>query len=265
LSRNPQGQALAVMTKGYSVQAISTRALEYEWSTYATVADCIGGTYQIAGHTFIIFHFPTADRTWAYDLATRQWHRRTWIDTNGVPHRERVSFYASVGAQGGYPPTIVGQDWATGQIYALDPQTYTDNGTPIVFRRTFPHQLKDMHEVTHTAFVADFETGDIVGYSEPSKVLGSPWSAGFSAGFGPLAGQWIPPNGPAICMRMSNDGGKTWGNYRIKGLVTSGYYRSMMRWRGLGMARDRVYELMWAYPGKSALQGAYLETVEHSA
>lgn len=266
LSRNEQGQAIAVQTKGYAVQAISTRALEYEWSAYPRIDDCIAGTFQQAGHTFILFHFPTADRTWGYDLATKQWHRRTWIDNNGVAHREKVAFYASVGADGGFPPTIVGQDWSTGQIYALDPQYYTDNGQPIVFRRTFPHQLKDMHEITHVSFVADFETGEMPNTQEVTAGA-SPWSNAFSKAFGPLGANaaWGLPAGPALCMRYSNTGGKTWSNYRQKGLVTAGNYRSMMRFRGLGMARDRVYELLWAYPGPSALNGAYLEPLEHAA
>lgn len=270
ISRNPQGQTIAVKTKGYAVEAISTRALEYEWSTYITTADVIGATFQQAGHTFIQFLFPTADRTWVYDLSTRQWHRRTTLDQSGVARRDSVAFYASVGSRGGFPPTIVGQDFNTGQIYAMDPNFYADNAAPIICRRTFPHVLKDMHEITSVSFVADFETGDIVGTGPTLHfVSGDPWSNGFSNGFGPLTNNFsngfVPPKDPALCMRYSNDGGKTWSNYRPKLLNDSGRYRSMMRWRGLGMARDRVYELMWGYPGKSALQGAYLDVMEHSA
>jgi hypothetical protein len=257
ISRNEQGQALAVQTKGYGVIAISTRALEYEWSTYSTVADAIGRTFQQAGHTFIIFDFPTANASWGYDLSTKQWHRRVSLDANGNRQRDKVGFLASVGAQGGFPPTIVGQDWATGQIYALDPQTYTDNGSPIVCKRTFPHVMKDMHEITSTSFVADFETGD-----SPGGALERPWSSGFVSAFGPSATIAVPFR---LSMRYSNDGGKKFGNYRTKGFADAGEYRSMMRFRGLGMARDRVYELSWAYPGKSALQGAYLDPIEHSA
>ena len=161
ISRNDQGQAIAIKTKGLGeVEAISTRALEYEWSTYPTVADVIAGSFQQAGHTFVIFHFPSADKTWAYDLSTQQWHARSYIDQNGKRHREKVSFYASVGPQFGYPTAIVGQDWATGQIYQLSPTTYTDNGQPIVVRRSFPHQMKDMQEITLTSFIADFATGE---------------------------------------------------------------------------------------------------------
>lgn len=265
LSRNEQGQTIAVKTKGYAVEAISTRALEYEWSQYGDVSDCVGSTFQQAGHTFIIFNFPSADATWAYDRSTLQWHKRTTIDHNGVAHREKTAFYASVGSQGGYPTTIVGQDWATGQICALDPKFYTDAGAPIVLRRSFPHVMKDMKEITHVSFVADFETGGIEGYAENNPVQGDPWSNAFSNGFGPLISGYNPNSGPVLCMRYSNDGGNNWTSFRQKGLVTSGHYRSMMRWRGLGMARDRIYDLVWSYPGPSALQGAYLEPLLHSA
>ncbi len=262
MSENAQGQAIAVKTNGYAVEAISTRALEYEWSGYPTIADCIGGTFQQGGHTFIIFSFPIADKCWGYDLATKQWHERTYRDQNGVAHRDKATFFAAVGAPGGYPATIVGQDWATGQIYALDPKTYTDNGVPIVCRRTFPHIMADMKEITHVSFVADFETGGITEISENPPT--HDWSPDFGPDFQPGL-SYSQPFITALCMRYSNNGGGSFGNYRQKKLASSGHYRSMMRWRGLGMARDRVYELLWAYPGPSALQGAYIEPLGHSA
>lgn len=263
ISSNAQGRGIAVMTKGYGVEAISTRALEYEWSTYPTVADVVGGTFQQGGHTFVVFHFPTADVSWGYDLATKQWHKRTYIDQNGVVHREKTAFYASVGQSGGYRETIIGQDWQTGALYALDPKFYTDDGMPIVFRRSFPHQVQDLKEVTHVSFVADFETGEVDATTDVSA--GSPWSSAFSSAFG-LIGTGVGLNaGPVLCMRISRDGGYSFGNYRQKGLVSAGNYRSMMRYRGLGMARDAVYELMWSFPGPSALQGAYLEPIVHGA
>lgn len=265
LSKNPQGEILAVKTNGYGVQAISTRALEYEWSNYPTCADVIAGAFQQAGHTFVIFHFPSADKTWAYDLATRQWHRRTYIDNNGVVHREKVAFYATVGPIGDYPQAIVGQDWSTGQIYALDPNTYTDNGQPIVCRRSFPHVMKDMHYLTATSFVADFDTGEVPNTQEIPPVLNDPWSSGFSSGFGFSVPSFANQTAPSLFMRYSKDGGGTFSNYRPKTRISAGNYRSMMRWRGLGMGRDWVFELMWAINGKTALQGAYFDGIEHSA
>jgi hypothetical protein len=244
ISQNDQGQVIAVKTNGYGVIAISTRALEYEWSGYATVADCISGTYQQGGHTFIEFSFPTANKTWAYDLATKQWHRKISIDANGIAQRHKAAFYASVTTSGGYTPTVVGQDWQTGQLYAVDQNYYLDGTSPIVMRRTFPHVMADMKFITHASFVADFETGGIVGVSENVTATGQP---------------------PSLSMRYSNDGGASFGTYRDKTLLSSGHYRSIMRWRGLGMARDRIYELSWSYNGPSALNGAYIEPIGHSA
>lgn len=260
LARNEQGQSIAVATKGYAVEAISTRALEYEWSTYQTVADCIGGTFQQAGHTFVVFHFPSADKTWAYDLSTKQWHARIYIDTNGKRHREKVAFYASVGPQGKFPTAIVGQDWSTGQIYQMSTEAYDDAGQPIVIRRTFPHQLNDLRNLTIPAFVADFEAGSAPNLPTDGLGPGSDFNGDFNDDFGPgPGGVAYVPKGPALCMRYSKDGGNTWSNYRQKNLIQSGEYRKMMRWRGLGQGRDWVFELLWVYPGKSALQGAYID------
>jgi len=246
LSRNFQGQVIAVKTHGLNIERITTSALEYEWSNYPIVSDCIASSFQQAGHTFIVFHFPTANKSWGYDIQTKQWHRRISLNALGQQQRENATFYASVGGPvgnfAGYAKMVLGQDWQTGQIYSLDPTYFFDGvATPIICRRTFPHLISDMKEITHVSFVADFEAGEMPGVAE---VKGSQYK---------------------LQMRYSNDGGNTWSPYRQKGLVTSGNYRRLMRWRGLGMARDRVYELLWSYPGKSALQGAYVDPIKHGA
>lgn len=265
LSRNKDGEAIAVMNNGYAVNAISTRALEYRWTNFATVRDCLAYTYQQAGHTFVVFHFPTADESWAYDLSTKQWHQRVWIDNNGVFHRERVAFHAFVndtaaGNATGYPATNVGMDWATGNIYRVDQNAFTDNGMAIPCIRSFPHVTDGLKELTIPAFIADMQTGTIPGTGEIDQAL-SPWSAGWSNGFGPL----IVNESPQIAVRLSRDGGGTFGNFRKKGFVSAGRYRSMMRWRGWGMGRDLVYEVSFpAY--MAALQGAYIDNpVRHGA
>lgn len=254
LSHNRQGRGIFVKTVGYGVEAISTRAIEDELSKYPTLTDCIAYSYQQAGHTLVVFNFPTADKSWAYDLSTKQWHERAWIDNNGQFHRERVSFAAAA-----YDTTI-GQDWQTGELYAIDLNTYTDNGQPIVCLRSFPHEIGDLKEITHTGFVVDVAAGTLSGSGELDQTM-SPWNAGFNAGFGPI----VTTEGPMINMRYSNDGGGTWSNYRRKGLLSAGHYRSMMRYRGLGMARDRVYEVSWSAPMFACLQGAYVDPLLHGA
>lgn len=229
LTRNKAGQRLIVRNEGQSAVVVSTRALEDEISKYADATDCIGYSFQQNGHIFVGFWFESADVEWRYDLSTSQWHRITWLDGDGVKHKGRTPFIAFAYGM------LIGQDWETGQLYELDADTYTDNGSPIAFVRSFPHVVAEMKEMINPEFVADFQTGNLPDTSEDD------------------------PNPPALSLRVSKNGGETWGNYRQKTFISAGHYRSMMRWRGLGMGRDWVFELSWSFDGSSALQGAFID------
>ncbi len=256
LSQDKDGRAIMLMIEGYGAKRVSTFALESEWLTYPRTSDAICYTYQQGGHTFVVIHFPSADKSWGYDLATKQWHQRAWIDNNGTMHRERVAFHAFA------YNTNVGMDWATGQIYALDQNTFTDAGQPIAFVRSFPHLVNELKQITIPSFTVDMQTGTLSGSAEQQQSF-SPFSAGFSSGFGPLT----KVDAPQIALRVSKDGGATWGNYRLKQLVSAGHYRSMLRWRGLGMGRDFVFEVSWSAPMSTGLNQAFLgdPPISHAA
>ena len=258
LSQDKDGRAILLKIEGYAAKRISTFALEDEWITYPQVADALCYTYQMGGHTFVVIHFPSADRSFGYDLATGQWHRRASIDMNGTLHREKVAFHAFVGPP--YPNTNVGMDWATGQIYAIDQSVFTDNGQPIPFVRSFPHIVNEMKEVTIPDLVIDMQTGTQPNTGEVQQIL-NPFSNGFSSGFGPLT----RVDAPMIGVRISKDSGASWGNYRFKTLVSAGHDRSMMRWRGWGMGRDIAVEVAWSAPFLTGLNQAFFDAVEHSA
>mgnify|MGYP005813038813 CR=1 FL=1 len=254
LSQDKDGRGIFLMIEGYAARKISTFALEDEWLTYPTLKDAICYTYQQGGHSFVVVNFPSADKTWAYDLSTKQWHQLAWIDNNGVLHRERVSFHAFA------YNTNVGMDWSTGEIYALEQNTFTDAGQPIAFIRSFPHIVNELKRTTIPSLVIDMQTGTLSGSGElPS--FSSPFSAGFSDGFGPLQ----EVDAPQVAVRMSKDGGATWGNYRIKTLVSAGHDRSMLRWRNWGMGRDIVIEVAWSAPFATGLNQAFFEPLAHAA
>lgn len=63
-----------VMNLGYSFETISTEAINYQLSTYSTIADAIGYSYSLEGRTFYVITFPTADKTWVVNIKDRQWH-----------------------------------------------------------------------------------------------------------------------------------------------------------------------------------------------
>lgn len=255
LSQSPEGGRMVMRGNAQNVaERISTHAIEKEFLRYARIDDAIGSVYQIDGHSFYELHFPTADKTWAYDAATEQWMEDCSIDNNGILHRAKNTFTA-------YAYGInVALDWNTGQLYQIDPNTYTDDGQPVVWIRSFPHFTNELRYINLSGIVADVATGTRPGTIE-GTIFVSPWSDGFSSGFGPLTA--IPA--PVVNLRVSRDGGETYGNNRPKGMVSSGRYRSMMRWRGNGLARDWVIELSSTASMSGALNGAYVEPVPSSS
>jgi len=228
LSQDKDGRAIFLQIEGYGAKRVSTFALEDEWLTYPRLTDAICYTYQQGGHTFVVIHFPSANKSWGYDLATKQWHQRTWIDQNGTENRERVCFHAFA------YNTNVGMDWQTGQIYALDQNTFTDAGNPISCIRSFPHVVQDLKMITIPSVTLDMQTGTGSGTSETDT------------------------NAPVVSLRISKNAGGSFGNKREKALLSSGNYRSMLRWRGLGQGRDFVFEFSWSAPFSTAINQAYI-------
>lgn len=227
LGRDRQGQTVVFQNQDYAAVRISNHALENEMQQYAVVNDAIAFTYQQEGHTFYVLTFPTADKTWVYDLATQEWHERTWTDGDGVEHRIRPNCGAAA-----YNVIIVG-DHENGKLYEYDLETYTDDGDPIVRRRGFPHLVKDGKRVSYLKFQADVQVGAFGGSPASQQML----------------------------LRWSDTRGATWGDTVPLALdfgTTGEYYQSPTVQR-LGYARDRVFELYWSFPYPTALQGAWIE------
>ncbi len=261
LSQSPEGDRMVMRANNQNVaQRISTHAIEAEFRKYVKIDDAIGSVYQVQGHSFYKLHFPTADKTWGYDEATKQWHEDNWIDQNGVLHRARNTFMAFAYGKN------VGLDFANGNLYQVDPNyryddvqvnpasASTPTSHPIAWIRSFPHINKEMKRVGHTRFIADVQTGDDPNTGETNQFVG-PWSSGFSSGFGPLSQISIP----SICMRYSKDGGNTFSNNRIKNGLSAGRYRRLIRYPSMGIARDMVYELSSTADMVDALNGAFLD------
>jgi hypothetical protein len=255
LAAAPEGGYMA-MKGGAQNQAvrISTHAIEAEWKKYPRVDDAIGSVYQIEGHSFYYLHFPAADKTWGFDAATEQWHEKNWIDNNGVLHRSRDTFTAFA-----YGKNLA-LDWANGTLYEVSADILTDAGQPIPWIRSFPHIVNELKYVSHPVFMADVETGTRPGTGEAPQFL-SPWSSGFSSGFGPLSQITVP----VVNFRMSVDAGYHFGKLRPKRNISSGRNRPAMRWRGLGIARDAVFELSSTAEMCGALNGAYIDPIPATA
>jgi hypothetical protein len=226
ISRDKQGHAMVMRTVGYEAKKISTFALDNEMQSYPTVADAISYTFQQGGHLFYVLSFPTAGKTWVYDLSSAQWTEWVYTDGNGAEQQHLVS--SAVFFNGMH----VGGDRSNGNLYQIDPDVITDNGQPIVRRRGFPHMLDSGNRVMYREFIADFQVG-----------------AQESTG---------APGDTAVYLRWSDTKGQTWGNPIASDLGPIGFYQRSVQFQRLGMARDRVFELFWSAPVKTALNGAFL-------
>lgn len=224
MGRDRQGQCMAFTGTNYQAQRISNHAIEAEWQNYAVVSDIIGFTYQQNGHTFVVFIFPSADKTWVYDMSTGQWHERGWTDAEGAHHRIRPNCYTFA-----FNRCIVG-DWENGKIYAYDPNVYTDDGDLIYRERGFPHLVDDGVRIAYTKFQVDMQCGSFAG----------------------------SPVSPDILLDWSDDRGASYGDVVTMSLGTTGQYNQSPTVQRLGYARDRVFRLRWSFPYKTALQGAWI-------
>lgn len=228
VSINNQGQAIFVKTEGYVPKRISTHAIEQLVQSFATIADAIGSSFQIEGHTFIAWSFPTANITLVYDQATEQWAQWAYLDNNGVLNRDRACFYASA-----YNMNLA-QDWQTGQIYQISGAAVDDAGQPITKIRGFPVLQKGLNRITHWVLRAYMDTGE----------------------------EATPGFAPQVWLNISDDGGKSWYDPIYAELGEQGQYDTVAQWTRLGMARNRVYELQWSDPCQTALNGLYVEPEE---
>jgi hypothetical protein len=252
LSQTVEGDRMVMRGNGHSTKRISTHAMEAEFRKYPRISDAIGSCYQIQGHSFYGLHFPLADKTWQFDESTQQWFEDNAMDSNGALHRSHVPFVTF--AYG----INIGLDFATGTLYQIDSGNFTDNGAPIPRIRSFPHFVADDFErVSFWRLLADMEVG--AGPGTISVPLSqSPWSLGWSSGFGPTS--LLEP--PLITLRVSRTRGASYDNGRMQLLGAAGRFFTRPTWNRLGMASDMVVELSWSTALKTALNGAFLTDLE---
>jgi hypothetical protein len=226
LGRDLQGQGIVFAGRNYSADRISTYALEAEIATYANIDDAVGFSYLQGGHAFYVLTFPAANKTWCFDVTTQQWAERAYLNVSGFFDRHRMIAHTAYNGQN------VVLDWKNGNLYALDPNAYTDNGNPIPRVRSFPHiSGSDGNRLLFRQFIADMEVG-----------RGMPDSSA-----------------PQIFLRWSDTRGVSWGQPVANDLGAIGEFYTSIQWQRLGYARDRVFELSWTAPVRTALNGAWID------
>jgi len=263
LGADARGQGIVYRSQGYSGQRISTHAIEYAIAQYGNISDAIAYTYQQEGHSFYVLTFPSADKTWVYDVSTQAWHERAGFD-NGNFTRHRSN------CQMAYNSEVVVGDYANGNLYAFDLDVYADNGSVQKWLRSWralPTGQNNLTRTAHHSLQLDCESGvGISGsdYTDPTFLITESGlyltteSGDFLISYEGSATVGVEPR---AMLRWSDDGGHTWSNEHWSVMGKIGVYQQRVFWRRLGMTlklRDRVYEVSGTDPVKIAIMGAEL-------
>lgn len=238
LAKSERGAGFVVMTNGYALIRISTFALETAIAGYIKtvgISDAIAYTYQQEGHLFYVLTFPAANATWCYDvtmsLAARQpqWAERLSF-ANGQFGRHWSNCHALFQNR-----NVVG-DYRNGNLYLLDLDAQTDNGTPRKWLRSWRALAKPIYEpVRFDSLQIDMQTG-----------IG------------------VPSDGnPQMVLRWSDDDGHNWSNERFVSAGKTGQTAQRVKFNRLGSTRrnsglDRIFELSSTDQFGVALIGAEL-------
>lgn len=223
LAKNDEGGKVIVQARGFSPKIVSNRALEAEFTSYSTVTDCQAMSYQQSGHTFVVFTFPTADRTWVYDISQGLWHRRKTFNLGR--HRMYGHIY--------FNNRNIVCDYDNTNFYWLDPDKYTDNGVTIERIRVSPYVFIDNDSIAIFEFEIDFEGGTALTTGQGSD--------------------------PKAMLRYSKDGGHEWSNEIWRAMGLRGQYLNRARWTKLGKGREWIFEIKITDPIDVVILGAYIK------
>ena len=209
LGTDIRGDNVAWQLQGMTPVRISNHAIENTWRNY-DMAGSSCYSYQENGHFFCVFNFPVPDATWVYDSTTHMWHQRGSTDGGGVLHSSYGRYHAFAQGVG-----HVLQDYNNGNIYVSNQGFTNEDGAAITRIRRTPHIRKELAR----------------GVLDRVRLLID--AGGSSAGLG----------GGSISLRVSYDGGNTWGPYYTQSMGATGDFTQLIQWYHLGYARDFVLEI----------------------
>lgn len=223
LAKNRMGEVIVARMNGYLPQRISNPELEHIINSYTSVSDAVAYSYMIGGHPMLVINFPSASKTWLYDGLSNCW---SILESNNLTrHRTELGI--------NYINRIIVTDFENGNMYRLNPDTFTDNGEPIALEITGRHLAENNDRVTCDSVQLNLEGG-----------------VGVENGQG---------SNPQIMLQISKDGGHTYGVERWVTIGAVGEYKTRANWHRLGQARDWVFKFRITDPVKRVIFGASIE------
>lgn len=215
LMKNKNGQVQVMFIQGYVPRPISSQEMDNVINEYSSVSDATAFSYLLGGHPMLQINFPTPLKSWLYDASTNMWSQLEY-GLSGGRHRGELQLDF-------LNKTLIA-DYENGNIYEIDADTYTDNGTAIAREIISRHFFNDNQRLIVDELFVDFETG-----------------------VGLVSGQGSDPQ---AMLTVSKDGGHTYGNGMWAGMGAIGKYLVRVVWRRLGLGRDWTFKIRVTDPVK---------------
>lgn len=221
LSQSEHGQGQIVMTQGYQVQRISNHAIESQINSYKKIEDAYAFAYQENGHAFYVISFPSAEKTWCFDLSTGLWHERSYYNMQTAKHEHhRALTHCFFNGR-----HLIG-DRQSGKVYELTQDSQTDDGAAIIRERVTP--VLNPHGAR--LIFDELEIKMQVGQNSNIK--------------------------PQIMLDWSDDGGRTWSMTRQQDFGAIGEFDKRVIFRRLGQSFNRVFRLRMSDAARLVVLGA---------
>ena len=217
LAQTRQGTVTFVRIEGYSVQPISTPDLDYIINGFPTTSDAVAFTYGQDQHQFYQVSFPSANRSFLFDMASDIWSEvQTGPSVNPVRHIANLGTY--------FLGKTYLSDYSSNLLYTLSPTQYTDNGAPIVREIVTRHINNGFNRIRVSSLYLDMETG--------------------------IGLQNAQGSAPRIMLQYSKDNGRTWSAERWVTMGSVGQYLTRVVWRRFGSSRDCTWRFRMSDPVK---------------
>ena len=217
LAQTREGQVQFVQVRGFNAAVISDPDIGSIINGFSSVSDAVAMSYEVDEHKFYQVSFPTANRSFLFDVSTGIWSEmQTGSSVIPARHLGNLSTY--------YAGKTLVSDYASNQVYTLSSSAYTDNGQVIIRELITRHVLSGFNRIRISSLYLDMETG-----------------VGLQAGQG---------SNPQIMLQYSKDNGRTWSAERWASSGLVGNYIARVIWRRFGSTRDATFRIRMSDPVK---------------
>lgn len=257
LARDRNGVGSVMMTTGQQPEKISDEAIDNLIAGFTNPSDVNAYIYKDIGHIFYVMNFTTDDKTIVYDVTMKVWHQmkmRKTLFKEDVPYSGMTRHIGNCHAYFNNKHYI--GSYKAPLLYEFSRSFSTNAGEQIRRVRICPHFFDENYRMLQiSALQIDMQMG--IGLSGDSEQT-SDWitdggdfvitTDGDNLVWGGSS-QGVGRN-PKLFLRISRDGGNTFGNYHAASIGKIGERRARAIFRRLGVCRDFVAELSFTDPVK---------------